>query len=180
MLGLLGETWEEHLVLQPSEIIFESTPEAMQVVEREDNVLVANLEVRSGSFGGWLSVCLPLSALENFLQAKPSRATRRSRQARTAVEEQLIEQGVRGAKLPVSARFPVFRLSMKDISSLQPGVVIHTGNGLDESAELHISGQPRFRGSVGRVRQRISVQLTHVVGEGIDVTSDHEPRGKLL
>ena len=180
VLGLLGETWEEHLILKPSEIIFESTPEAMQVVEREDNVLVANLEVRSGSFGGWLSVCLPLSALENFLQAKSSRATRRTRQARTAAEEQLIEQGVRSARLPVAARFPVFRLSMKDISNIQPGVVIHTGNGIDEAAELHISGQPRYRGSVGRVRQRISVQITQAVGDENGVTSDHEPRGKLL
>lgn len=180
VLGLMGETWQEHLVLRPTEIVFESTPEAMQVVEREDNVLVANLEVRSGSFGGWLSVCLPLAALENFLQANSSRATRRPRQARTAGEEQLVEQGVRGANLPVAARFPVFRLAMKDISNLQPGTVIHTGSGLEEPVEVHVSGRPRFRGAVGRVRQRIGLQITQTEEEAANGKSNHEPRGKLL
>ena len=180
VLGLLGEAWQEHIMLRPTEIVFDSTPEGMQVVEREDNVVVANLEVRSGSFGGWLSVCLPLAALETFLQTKSSRASRRPRQTRTEGEEQMVELGVRGAKLPVSARFPAFRLTMKDMSNLQPGAVIYTGYGLDEPVGVHVSGQPRFRGSIGRVRQRIGLQITQAEDEAANGTSDNEPRGRLL
>jgi flagellar motor switch protein FliM len=180
VLGLLSEVWEEHLMLRPTDVVFESTPETMQVVEREDNVLVANLEVRSGSFAGWLSLCLPLSALESFLQTKSSRATRKLRQTRTAGEEQMVELGVRGARLPVSARFPVFRMAVKDMSSVQPGAVIHTGRELDQLVEVHVNGKPRFRGSVGRVRHYIGLQITQTLDEAADGTSDNEPRGKVL
>ena len=39
----------------------------------EDNVLVANLEVRAGQFGALMALCVPLTALEEFLGEKTVR-----------------------------------------------------------------------------------------------------------
>jgi flagellar motor switch protein FliM len=163
-LAFLGEVWEEHLPMQPTQVGFESMPEALQIANREDNVLVTNIDVRAGDFSGLLTVCLPLIALEAFLQEKRAggiRTARINEVERQAMRSSL-EHSLRVASLPVTARFPLFLLPARAVAALEVGQVIHTGYPLDVPLEVHVNGRRRFLGLPGRVRRALGVRITTV------------------
>jgi flagellar motor switch protein FliM len=163
-LAFLGEVWDEHLPMQPTQVGFESMPDALQIASREDNVLVTNIDVRAGDFSGLLTVCLPLIALEAFLQEKRAVGLRTARvhEAERQASRVSVEHSLRVASLPVTARFPLFSLPARDVAALQVGQVIHTGYPLDVPLEVHVNGRRRFLGLPGRVRRALGVRITTV------------------
>jgi flagellar motor switch protein FliM len=173
-LGFLGEVWQEHFPMAPAQIGFESMPDALQIASREDNVLVANIDVRAGELSGLLTVCLPLIALETFLQEKRTgaRMARVSDADRQANRTQ-VEQSLRVASLPITARFPLFSMQTRDLAALQVGHVIHTGYPLDVPLEVHVNGRRRFLGLPGRVRRAMGVRITTTFPSG-----QPEPAGR--
>jgi flagellar motor switch protein FliM len=175
-LVLLGEVWQEHHPLEPTQVGFESMPDALQIANREDNVLVANVDVRAGDFSGLLTVCLPLVALEAFLQEKRggARATRISDVERKA-NRNTIEDTLRVAALPVSARFPLFSMRARDVAGLSVGQVIHTGYPLDVPLEIHVNDRRHFLGMPGQVRRAMGVRITHCCPAG-----QVEPAGRKM
>jgi flagellar motor switch protein FliM len=163
ILAMLGECWQEHHPLAPSHVGFESEPDALQIASREDNVLLTNVEVKAGEFAGLLTICLPLMGLEAFLQEKRSAGTRVGRpEAERIVSRANVEQSLRVASLPVSARFPLFSMRAGDVAGLSVGQVIHTGYALDVPLEVHVNGRRRFLGAPGRVRRAMGVRITHI------------------
>src|SRR5690349_2922521 len=55
--SLLAEIWQDHVQLELSVGAFESVPEILQVVNREDPVLVANLEIAAAGIQSLVSIC---------------------------------------------------------------------------------------------------------------------------
>ena len=139
-------------------------PDALQIASREDTVLVTNVEVRAGEFSGHVTVCLPLLALEAFLQEKRGAGPRVGRvgEAERLAARTNVEQSLRVATLPVSARFPLFAMQARDVAGLSVGQVIHTGYALDVPLEVHVNGRRRFLGAPGRVRRAMGVRITHI------------------
>ena len=181
-LGFLGEVWEEHLPMAPVQVGFESMPDALQIANREDNVLVTNIDVRAGEFSGLLTLCLPLVALESFLQEK--RATG-ARTARVSENDRQIfrgnlERSLRIASLPVTARFPLFSMLTRDVASLEVGQVIHTGYPLDVPLEVQVNGRRRFLGLPGRVRRAMGVRITTAIPAGMPEPGSRNARARII
>jgi flagellar motor switch protein FliM len=180
--GLVQEAWADHLGFQPEYAGFESSPDALQVANREDNVLVSNIEVRSGAFSGLITMCIPLLSLESFLQEKPTRHFHSVRitPAERETARRTIEDQLRSSRLEVRARFPLFQLRARDVSRLEVGQVIHTGHPSDVPVELHVRGQRRFLGALGQSRQYVGLRISQVLQarrpEGAPKTS----RGRLV
>ncbi len=180
--SLAREAWGDHLAFQPVYAGFESSPDALQVANREDNVLVGNIEVRSGAFSGLITLCIPLLSLEPFLQEKPTRhiSTQRVTPAEREAARRGIEEALRSARLEVQARFPLFRLRAGDVSRLEVGQVIHTGHPSDVPVELHVRGQRRFLGTLGQSRRYVGLRITNTLHphrpDGVPRTS----RGRLV
>jgi flagellar motor switch protein FliM len=164
ILGFLGECWQEHHPLVPAQVGFESMPDALQIANREDAVLVANVEVRAGDFSGLLTVCLPLMALEAFLQEKRGAGPRpgRGNDTERRIARSNLEGSLLVASLPVTARFPLFAMQARDIAGLRVGQVIHTAYALEVPLEVHVNGRRRFLGAPGRVRRAMGVRITHI------------------
>lgn len=163
-LGILGECWQEHHPLAPTQVGFEAMPDALQIASREDNVLVANVDVRAGEFSAVVTICLPLMGLEAFLQEKRYTGPRGARvgEAERQASRVNLEHSLRGATLPVSARFPLFAMRARDVAELSVGQVIHTGYALEVPLEVHVNGRRRFLGAPGRVRRAMGVRITHI------------------
>jgi flagellar motor switch protein FliM len=66
LAALLQEIWQDHVPMDLNITGFESSPEILQVVNREDPVLVANVEFSSGSVSSLVLLCLPFSVLDKF------------------------------------------------------------------------------------------------------------------
>jgi flagellar motor switch protein FliM len=157
----LEEIWFDHIALELNVSGFESSPEILQIANREDPVLVANVEVVAGQGSSQLLICLPFAVLEKFFQSSGQRriggvaGTEREREE----ARQRTERALRATTVAVSARLPQFQMSLRDLSALAPGHVLQTGIPRDAEVSVLIGGRERSRGAVGRVNRRLAVRL---------------------
>lgn len=181
ILGILRDAWQDHFPLRLDVAGFEASPDALQVVGREASVLVANIDVRSGQYSGLLTICIPLQALEPFLQEKAHGAvvTRRPSAAAPAQRAQL-ETTVRSARLELSVRFPTIRLPARQVAGLVPGQVIRVGHPVDVPLEVHVNGRRRFLGALGQLRRHLGLKVTHVLPAAAPDEPARAPSGRVL
>ena len=158
---LLTEIWQDHVALDVTLSGFETFPEIIQAARREDPVLVANIEVRAAGTSSLLLVCLPFAVLDKFFATSEQRrvnvgtgSEREREQSRELTESQL-----RATRVPVSARLPEFRMSMRTLGSLAVGGVISTGIPRDATITVRVGSQERFRASAGRVGRSLAVRV---------------------
>jgi len=161
----LTEVWQDHLEMSGAIEGFESIPEMLQVANREDPVLVANLAILVGEIETAVMICLPFHALEKFFTG--STEHRKVRRKGTAEERRRerasLEGRVRTASLLVGARLPTFHVELGDLTGLGVGSVLPTGLPTDVDLQVHIAGQRRFRASPGRVGTKLAFRVTDVV-----------------
>jgi flagellar motor switch protein FliM len=181
LFGLFSEAWKDDISFDPQYVAFESRPDELAIIGRDENVVVANIEVRSGAFSGLIALCLPLHALEGFLQEKPQRATRAQFVPDTERNESrvFIEANLQRARVEVVARFPMIQLRARDIAQLQPGRVIHTGHHLEVPIEVYVNGRRRFLGALGQVHRNLGLRINQTANERGNGRSS-VPRGKVL
>ena len=170
MLNLLREAWQDHVTLKPEVTGFESTPDMLQIASHEANVLVANLEVRSGQFSSLVAVCIPLLSLEGFLGEKTNgRAP--TKQQLSPIQKVAVETSVRGAQVDLIARFPTIRLSAREVAQFKIGQVIQTTQPIDAPIELHVNGSRRFFGQLGQYRRQLGLKVTDAVARDTTTAS---------
>ncbi len=153
VMGLLKDVWQEHLKMQPKGLGIELFPEGLNIAPSEEQVILFRASASShANTIGSLTICLPLGALEAFLQqeavAPPSRP--RARSADRQAARALIEEHVRAASVPVSVRLPEFQVSTADIVRLRPGHVLRTGLPVQSEVDVLANGRPLFVGVLGR------------------------------
>jgi flagellar motor switch protein FliM len=150
----------------------------LQLANREDTVLTANIEIKTGSAEGLLIICMPLTALESFLQEKSGRLVsgNRSRSEDRISTRSRVELCIRQVSLPVSARMRPFGVSAEVLAGLEEGQVILTGHHAETGVELHISGLARFEGRVGQHHGHYGVRIA---GHS-DGANTRQPKGRLL
>jgi flagellar motor switch protein FliM len=161
----LSDVWKDYVRLDLDVSGFESIPEMLQVANREDPVLVANLGVSMGDMSSLLLLCLPFATLEKFFTGTSSR-----RPAKTAgsAEERAQDRGtiettVRDARVSVGARLPAFKLPLRALAAIEEGGILNTGLPTTSELELFIAGQRRFVGSPGRVGMNLAVRVHDTV-----------------
>ena len=171
---LVEEIWYDHVPLELNITGFESSPEILQIANREDPVLVANVEVIAGQSSSLMLICLPFAVLEKFFSGSGNRrigaaaGTDRDReQARVRAEAAL-----RATPVDVSARLPRFQMSLRDLSQLAPGHVVTTGIPRDAELSVLVGGRARFRGSAGRVGKRLAVRLMDSIAPPENMNDD--------
>ncbi|HYV96332.1 MAG TPA: FliM/FliN family flagellar motor switch protein [Gemmatimonadaceae bacterium] len=163
--SLVTEIWQDHVPLDLELTTFESFPEMVQGVNREDPVLVANIDVSGDQLHSLLIICLPLSVLEKFFASGDQRRVKEmtgSPAERRATRE-LTEASLRTMHVDVSARLPAFTIRMRQLLSLPPGSVLTTGVPTDTPLELLIGGRARYLATPGRVGQRVAVRVADVI-----------------
>ncbi len=178
-MAMLRDAWGDYLPMQPSYAGFESTPETLQIASREDNVLVANIEVRSTGCNGIFTICTPLLAFEAFLQEKSGPVVGQQRGSNPG-GRQLVERNLRRVLVPVLARFPSFRLRARDVAALRVGQVIHTGQALDTAIDVLVNGRRRFAGGLGQSRGFLGVRISATIADAPADGKTNAPRGRVL
>lgn len=163
--SLLEDVWADHVPLDIELTGFETFPEILQAVNREDPVLVANIEViMPGGASSLLLICLPFAVLDKFfggaLQKRSSApgSDREREESRTKTE-----YSVRNVRVAIAARLPEIRLPLSTIAEMQVGSVIDTGLDRSARANVLVSGQRRFTGPLGRVGPRLAVHVQETV-----------------
>ncbi len=161
VLSLVTEIWRDHVEMVAGLTGFESVPEILQAANRDDPVLVANIEVSAGGSSSLLLICLPFAVLDKFFATTGTRRVNTvtgSEREREATRE-LTEASLRNARVVVSARLPEFRMSIRDLSGIKVGRVLTTGIGRDTDVQILVGRQDRFRAAAGRAGRRLAVRI---------------------
>ena len=159
--SLLQEIWQDHLPMECTITGFESTPDVLQVADREDPVLVANVECRSGTTTSPLLICMPLSVLDTFFRSSGQQpmallAANEEERERT---RQRSEAALRSTRVPLTARLPDFQLSLRDLAQVTEGSILRTGIPKDARVIVRAGSQERFIGLAGRVNGNLAVRI---------------------
>ena len=159
--ALLSEVWQDYVQLDLTIGGFESIPDILRAVNREDPVLVANVEVSAGNMNSLILLCLPFSVLETFFSSGPNRSSDSvtGSERERAVNRIVTEKSLRATRVDVAARLAEFRLPMRELAALRVGGVLATGIPIDAELEVRVGTQPRFRAAPGRVGGRLAVRL---------------------
>ena len=162
---LLQEVWQDHSPLDIEITGFESSPEILQVINREDPVLVANVEITAGQASSLLLICLPFSVLDKFFNSTgtervaPLTSNDGEREASRVRGESLL----RATRVPIHVRLPEFQIALRDLSQLQVGTVVPTHIPKDARVILRAGTQERFIGHPGRVGGHVAVRILDAV-----------------
>ncbi len=162
---LLQDTWKDHAPMALSVTGFESAPESLQVIGRDDPVLVANVEFAAGTVNSLMMICLPFAVLDTFVAAHSRQqvAAPSASVAEREASRHRSEAAVRASKVPLTARLPDFHLSMRDIAQLEVGRVIPTGISKDARVIVRAGSQERFIGHPGRVSGNLAIRILDAV-----------------
>ena len=173
--AMLQDVWHDHAPMDLSISGFESAPESLQVIGRDDPVLVANVEFSAGNVSSLMMICLPFAVLDTFVnahsQSRPTAAPTPS--AEHDASRVRSEAAVRASKVPLTARLPDFQLSMRDIAQLKVGTVIPTGIPKDARVIVRAGAQERFIGHPGRVSGNLAIRILDAVPSA---SSSPDPR----
>lgn len=163
--ALLEDVWADHVPLHVELTSFETFPEILQAVNREDPVLVANIEViMPGGASSLLLICLPFAVLDKFFGGSLQKRTTVPGSDQEREESRVkTEYSVRNVKVSIAARLPEIRLPLSTLAELQVGSVINTGIDRTARANILVSGQRRFTGPLGRVGPRLAVHVHEAV-----------------
>src|SRR5258706_1323985 len=124
-IALLGPAWAGTVPIAPGEAAFHSNPDLVDVLDRDESVLVAGFSVGLGTLRQLVTVALPLAVLRGFLD-EPQRSRAGASPERMAVRRTGIEQRMRGVKLVVAARLPRLSLTARQIAAPAPWQVLET------------------------------------------------------
>jgi flagellar motor switch protein FliM len=159
--AVVGDVWSEAIPMQLEIDGFESSPEVLQVAAREDPVLVANVEIVAQNITSLIMVCLPFAALEEYFTMADTRKVSSTPRSETELRQQRVatEASVRSTSVTVAARLPEFRMTMKDLTRLEPGCVINTGHSANTLLSVTMAGQPRLVATAGRIGGRLAARI---------------------
>lgn len=162
---LLQEIWQDHVPMEIGISAFESSPEILQVANREDPVLVANIEIIAGGASSLLLVCLPFSVLDKFFSSSGQQrmALLTTNQAERDAMRVKSESALRATRIPMHARLPEFQLAMRELAALQVGSILPTGIPKDARIIVRTGTQERFIGHAGRVSGNLAVRILDTV-----------------
>jgi flagellar motor switch protein FliM len=165
------EIWEDYISMDLAVAGFESVPEILRATSGEAPVLVASIEVSAGpALKSLISLCLPFSVLDTFFAdaAVHRRVSVTGSEEEREATRRVVEGSLRGTTLPVAARLPEFRISMKNLKSLEVGAVLQTGISRTAEIEVLVSGRARFVAQPARVGRKLAVRINESLAEDTD------------
>jgi flagellar motor switch protein FliM len=183
MANSIAEAWAEHLPMKPRYRMFEATPEMLEMAGRDEPVLIALFSIEFSGNASSFSVCFPISALEPFLAQVGGGASAGRKIQPSAAEKSALQDSVRGARVPIRARLPAFRLAVRDLIRLQSGSRIQTGlQSPSEEAwfvEVVPGARAHFLGRLGRLGDAVAVRIMEAF-IAADRADTHSPKGRLI
>lgn len=162
----LVEPWARVTELVPDVTELALGPQVMHVIPPSEFVITAWYEVRFADQTGGISLCFPLTVLEQILPKltgqslfdnRPSQGIRDDAKVK---DEQLLPMTI-----PLRALLGSARVDASDIASLQPGDVIVLEHEVDQPLRVMVGNCERFAGSPGLRGRKLALQLAGVVDD---------------
>jgi flagellar motor switch protein FliM len=156
----LEQGWTRVMEVKAEPVGFETNPQFIQIVPPGETVIVVSLQLNMPSAGGIISLCYPYVTLEGVLDKLSTQNWLDRSRSDTASHEQVhLEQFVRESDVEVQAQLGEVQMSLSDLLTLTPGMVIPLDVRVGDPAILEVAGRPKFEATVGTVGRRRAVRI---------------------
>jgi flagellar motor switch protein FliM len=166
MTNFLAEAWRSVAELSPRLLTFESNPQFLQLATPNETVLVVTLSARIGGVSGLFNICLPYVTIEPLV---PKLTTQylfdTGRSAAGQEPDARLESHVREVWVDVSVELGGVDLTLQELLDINAGDIIPLTSGIRDPVKVYVDDVPTFSGRVGRLRNRMAVQILSLLRE---------------
>ena len=165
MLGDIKAAWSKVVNIDP--VLEDSTINQhwVQMVMGNERVMMLTLELTIQGQTGTLTIFIPFSTLKpimNVLNPHIWISGRRETKQDTTAQNRN-ERCLEGVPLEIKVILGEIDMSLKDILQMSEGEIVQLGTSVNQPLLTQISDQRLFLSKVGRVGNRISVQIISAV-----------------
>lgn len=157
--------WKDQMELNLEFSRFESARALVEMMGRDEDILVTALRVTLGETTGLVRFALPFEVVESLFGSPkgPRIHTPERSPAERNQEKAKAASVLRQANVVVAARIPGSRVTLERLSGLKPGDFLTTETSMEDPVEVHVSGRLRFRGRQGKLGPHLGVRITDPV-----------------
>ncbi|MCZ2108992.1 MAG: FliM/FliN family flagellar motor switch protein [Dehalococcoidia bacterium] len=156
----LIEPWARVTELMPDVTELAVGPQVMHVIPPSEFVITAWYEVRFADQTGGISLCFPLTVLEQILPKLTGQSLFDNRPGRLQTEQSRVNDGQLAAmSVTVRTMLGAARVAASDLAQLEPGDVIVLDREVGEPLRVLIGNCERFAGSPGTRGKRMALQI---------------------
>lgn len=137
-------------------------PSLAQILPSQDVVLSVYFQTAGDFLIGDLRLMIPFASIEPLLDRFGRDA---AAVARPGSMKDSVAQTVRHVPLDVAVQLGGARIRLRQLLDLQAGDVIPLQARLGQPAVVPVQGKPKFTGHVGRIGNRLGIQVADVMGD---------------
>ena len=162
----LVEPWGRITELVPDVAEIGVGSQVLHIIPPGEFVITAWYEIRLAEQTGGISICIPLTVLEQVLPSLSGHNLFDSRSGRESKKAEVVEQGqLLPLRVPLRARLGSTRLPAVDIARLEPGDVIVLDQTVDEPLRACVGRRELFAGSPGTRGKRLAFRVSGLIDD---------------
>ncbi|NLM42268.1 MAG: flagellar motor switch protein FliM [Firmicutes bacterium] len=161
--SLLSDAWREVAELRFELESMESNPQFLQAAADRDAVALITMRFELNDVSDMVSICLPHRTLEPILKNLTHIRMFESLQQPDPGRVELLREQVRAAVVPVEVELGRTTVTVGDLLDLAPGDVVVLDRKKNETLDVKIGSMTKFKGTPGRLGQRLGVVITTVL-----------------
>lgn len=161
--SLLSDAWRDVAELRFELDYMENNPQFLQVAVDRDAVALITMRFELNEVSDMVSICLPHRTLEPILKNLTHIRMFESLQQPDPRRVELLKEQVRAAVVPVEVELGRTTVAVGDLLDLAPGDVVVLDRKKNETLDVKIGSMTKFKGTPGRLGQRLGVVITTVL-----------------
>lgn len=169
----LQEAWKTIIDIQPRLEGLETNPQFMQLVSPNETIALISFSAKIGETTGMINLCIPHVVLEPIMSRLSVHHWFVSqKKERIPGEVEILENRVKKTKLPIIAELGESSITIHEFLNLTNGDVLTLNKPVDEGLKIKVGEKLKFYGSPGSVKDRLAIQIDHIVNEGVEEEYD--------
>lgn len=168
-LESFAEAWKSVIEIEPVLDVMETNPQFMQIVSPNETVAVISLSTRIGDTTGMINLCLPHVVLEPVMPKLSAHYwLSNQKKSRDNEEVEALQHTIKKAYLPFVAELGCSTISVGEFLQLGVGDVIQLNQSTEDSLNIRVGKQIKFKGQPGTVKGRMAVRIEEILEEGVE------------
>jgi flagellar motor switch protein FliM len=180
-LSILRDAWKEQVAIETEIVRYESDPEMIEITNPDDAVLLANYEVRSGGFTGYITTCFTMDVLDPVVHDRIGPTGNGNADLHNgSAQRALATTGLGHARVGITVRMPPFRLSAREFADLKAGSTVQTPHYIDTPVEVYINDRLWFLGTTGQLKSQVGLRIAQSILGEVSRRQGHIREGRVL
>ncbi len=166
----LQSSWSNIMDLEPELEQIETNPQLVQITSPDEMALLVTYRAKIDQVENLINICIPYLVLEPVIPKLNSKFwfTSNNQEEDTRRVRLEIENALMQTEVPVRAMLGGTSLSFQELASLQPGDVIPLDKLINDSLDIMVDEECKFKGVPGLCNKKYAVRIEETILRGED------------